>query len=372
MKKTAIWGKGLVCLLSAVALVACGTKETSSSNHTTNASQPSKTNQQHDPSSANSQAGSRMTEQEVNQLYAPLVAAYEKALEAGKVTDPSLNSNAQEVLIYGDTTYDGLVYNTLDIDGDGVKELVIALLLKDHGLSLLDLYTAKDGQAIRLTSPEVGLDTIGVRTRVEILSDGRLRVYGSGGATLGSYYWYERKSNEASYRKVREVKVESGQYTDESTQQIMDQATFEANYLQDSTFDLGSQLGWHDISEYSLLENGPLSSDQETMVDVVLRQDTSLFKGSWQNAKGERIRIQADGTILYPDTNTSATLENLTLGGKGDISGSVSYGLTGAGFGYYPPGVAATSVTDATDESKERIAIAQAPITNDNVYYRVD
>lgn len=101
-------------------------------------------------------------------LYDGIISKYATVTKNSKGdVDQSINTIAY--LLRNEEIYTGIDYALYDLDKNGTDELIISFILQNGNHILLDIYTLKDGQVIRLTSPEVKLASIGERVLLDTL-----------------------------------------------------------------------------------------------------------------------------------------------------------------------------------------------------------
>lgn len=86
--------------------------------------------------------------------------------------------------------YEAISYTFYDLNEDGIDEMIMALRSDDYH-SIVDFYTLKNNEMIRLTSGKGTLEMIGERVSAHILKDGKILTIGSSGAMDTYYSLYE-------------------------------------------------------------------------------------------------------------------------------------------------------------------------------------
>lgn len=121
--------------------------------------------------------------------------------------DQSINTIAY--LLRTSDVYAGIDYTLYDLDNNGTDELIISFLLQNGNHVILDIYTLKDGQVIRLTTPEVNLASIGERVLLEPLDDKSLLMSTSSGAGQNIHMiQYKFDSTGTKLKQVNEWKID--------------------------------------------------------------------------------------------------------------------------------------------------------------------
>ena len=136
--------------------------------------------------------------------YNKVLDDYEKVAKGTLLTGMDVNPLAGQVKS-SQGFYTDVVYHKIDLNNDGVDELLLALEMKSGEKSLLDIRTLKDGKVIRLTNQENRLDQIGERMTVGILPDNSLLYRGAGTATSHIYAHYPFSEDGQSLVKGKEA-----------------------------------------------------------------------------------------------------------------------------------------------------------------------
>lgn len=96
-----------------------------------------------------------------------------------------------------------LSYTFFDIDNNQIPELIISF---GEGSNILDIYTlSSENEPIRLTNEENGLDQIGEKQSITILSDSSLAYYGRGGAGIHTSALFSFDSEGTHLSKTKEI-----------------------------------------------------------------------------------------------------------------------------------------------------------------------
>ena len=141
-------------------------------------------------------------------LYDGIISKYATVTKNSKGdVDQSINTIAY--LLRNEEIYTGIDYALYDLDKNGTDELIISFILQNGNHIPLDIYTLKDGQVIRLTSPEVKLSSIGERVLLDTLVDGSLLMStSSGGGQNIHMVQYKFDSTGTKLEQVHEWKID--------------------------------------------------------------------------------------------------------------------------------------------------------------------
>lgn len=120
--------------------------------------------------------GTAVTERAKITIRDPYDQIIEKYRKAWKDGAHYMDLGISELVVYADR----IGYTTVDLDGNGVKELVIISFGEYFDSALCEVYTKQDGEAVEVVQSWA-------RGRFYLLTDGRLYVEGSSGAVFQSY-----------------------------------------------------------------------------------------------------------------------------------------------------------------------------------------
>ena len=215
-------------------------------------------------------------------LYDGIISKYATVTKnsTGKF-DESINSIAY--LLRTEEIYTGIDYALYDLDKNGTDELIISFILQNGNHIPLDIYTLKDGQVIRLTSPEVKLSSIGERVLLDTLVDGSLLMStSSGGGQNIHMVQYKFDSTGTKLEQVHEWKIDrsKGEKVPERFPESIkkDEFTYKSVYTKPVTKKEASAQKGINIVE---IQNG----------------DYSSLAGTWRNAKGTTLVFDKNGLV---------------------------------------------------------------------------
>ena len=301
--------------------------------------------------------------------YNKVLDDYEKVAKGSASSDMDVNPLASQIKS-SQGFYTDLVYHTTDLNNDGVDELLIALEMKSGEKSLLDIRTLKDDKVIRLTNQENRLDQIGERMTVNILPDNSLLYRGAGTATSHIYSHYQFSQDGQSLVKAKEA------------QELADLGT-------DAPVSLET-LNWKSVSEKipgvagSDKEKAEISSStskntsRKMDINAIKNGDFSSIEGRWSTGNGGQDLVFSKSGLIEPaefyvDINGAVFRDGYLITGYRAPT-------IGAQLDMIPAGVVIPTVTepnyvkDASDTSKDRMIIHQAPHAHGNAgsfYYKV-
>ena len=301
--------------------------------------------------------------------YNKVLDDYEKAAKGTWATGMDVNPLAGQVKS-SQGFYTDVVYHKTDLNNDGVDELLLALEMKGGGKSLLDIRTLKDEKVIRLTNQENHLDQIGERMTVGILPDNSLLYRGAGTATSHIYVHYQFSEDGQSLVKGKEA------------QELADLGVGSPISLE--------TLSWKSVSDKisggGSADKGtaaPSSSTSKTAsskmdINAIKNGDFSSIEGRWSTGNGgQDLVFSKNGLIepaeFYVDINDAVFKD-------GYIITSYKAPTIRAQLDMIPAGVIIPTVTepnfveDASDTSRDRMIIHQAPHAHGNAqsfFYRV-
>ena len=195
--------------------------------------------------------------------------------------DESINSIAY--LLRNNDIYTGIEYAQYDLDKNGTDELIISFILQNGNHIPLDIYTLKDGQVIRLTSPEVKLASIGERVLLDTLVDGSLLMSTSSSAGQNIHMiQYKFDSTGTKLEQTHEWKIDrsKGEKVPEGLPESIkkDEFTYKSVYTKPVTKKEASAQKGINIVE---IQNG----------------DYSSLAGTWRNAKGTTLVFDKNGLV---------------------------------------------------------------------------
>lgn len=215
-------------------------------------------------------------------LYDSIISKYATVTKnsTGKF-DESINTIAY--LLRNNDIYAGIDYALYDLDKNGTDELIISFKLENGNHIFLDIYTLKDGQVIRLTSPEVNLASIGERVLLSPLVDGSLLMStSSGGGKNVHMIQYKFDSTGTKLEQAYEWKIDrsKGEKEPDGLQDLVekDKLNYQSVYTKPETKKEASAQKGINIVE---IQNG----------------DYSSLSGTWKNAQGHTIVFDKNGLV---------------------------------------------------------------------------
>lgn len=195
--------------------------------------------------------------------------------------DQSINTIAY--LLRSNDIYEGIEYSLYDLDNNGTDELIISFLLQNGNHVILDIYTLKDGQVIRLTSPEVNLASIGERVLLEALTDRSLLMStSSGGGQNIHMIQYKFDSTRTKLKQANEWKIDRSKGEKEP-------------------HGLAEPLKKDVFTYYSVYPDAEAKKDPrvQTKINLVEIQNGnySSLAGTWRNAQGKSYTFDKNGLV---------------------------------------------------------------------------
>lgn len=301
--------------------------------------------------------------------YNKVLDDYEKVAKGTLPTGMEVNALASQANSSQDF-YTDVVYHKADLNNDGVDELLLALEMKSGGKSMLDIRTLKDGKVIRLTNQENHMELLGERMTVNILPDNSLLYRGSSSATSHIYAHYQFSGDGQSLVKVKEA------------QELADLGVGSPISLE--------TLSWKSVSDKlpggSSADKGTAETASSTSkttsgkmdINAIKNGDFSSIEGRWSTGNGgQDLVFSKNGLIepaeFYVDINGAVFRD-------GYLITSYRAPTIGAQLDMIPAGVVIPTVTepnfveDASDTSRDRMIIHQAPHAHGNAgsfYYKV-
>lgn len=122
-------------------------------------------------------------------LYEQIINKYTEFTKNPTNQDSNINNMA---FLANHNYYIGLYSTIIDIDNNGIPELLISVATNESVYMLLDMYTiSSENELIRLTTKKHGLDNIGERMILLPLPDGKLLFRGSDSAISQHYTLYK-------------------------------------------------------------------------------------------------------------------------------------------------------------------------------------
>ena len=215
-------------------------------------------------------------------LYDDIISKYATVTKNSKGdADQSINTIAY--LLRNNDIYVGIDYALYDLDKNGTDELIISFILQNGNHIPLDIYTLKDGNVIRLTSPEVNLASIGERVLLSPLVDGSLLIStSSGGGKNVHMIQYKFDSTGTKLEQAYEWNIDrsKGEKEPNGLAEAIkkDEFTYKSVYTKPETKKEASAQKGINIVE---IQNG----------------DYSSLAGTWRNAQGHTIVFDKNGLV---------------------------------------------------------------------------
>lgn len=279
-------------------------------------------------------------------LYDAVIQKYAQVQPGNSNVSADINSMA--ILARPGGPFTGIEYAQVDLDKNGVDELLVAFRTKDNKWSLLDLYTLNKNQLVRMTTKENGLDAIGERTSIVPLKDGTFAYHASGGArnyTLGQF--------QIDKSGIRLEKIKS----DLSAEEF--QKLGEALDL--------STVGFKSVKG----NNAPVAEKKGIDIEAIKNGDYSSLAGTWKNNKGQTYTFDANGLVGdYEIVGNARELNGFVMVGakvKSAMAGGFNMIFIQANSPFIFNGI-----QDPSDSSKDRIMVGQAyQGETDRFFYKV-
>lgn len=195
--------------------------------------------------------------------------------------DQSINTIAY--LLRTSDVYAGIDYTLYDLDNNGTDELIISFRLQNGNHVILDIYTLKDGQVIRLTTPEVNLASIGERVLLEPLDDKSLLMSTSSGAGQNIHMiQYKFDSTGTKLKQVNEWKIDRSK------------GEKEPNNI---AFPIKRDV----FTYYSVYPDAEAKQDPRVLtkinIDEIKNGNYSSLAGTWRNAQGKSYILDKNGLV---------------------------------------------------------------------------
>ena len=175
---------------------------------------------------------------------------------------------------YDDLSLSDAGYAFIDLDGDGISELLVDVYEEDggHGSAIRDLYTYQDGEVIHLAySAE--------RWQYWLCSDYKIGERGSGSASTGGYDYYEVSSGSDELVLIESLNYE---YEDNASEPIW--------YYSDSAY----------ASEYFTSDVTVISDDEaQAIIDSYVELEYDLTPFSEYTPSGEAAEEETEADAAY-------------------------------------------------------------------------
>ena len=250
-------------------------------------------------------------------------------------------------------------YAMVDMDKNGIDELIVS---SKNGSEILDIFTLKDQKVIRLTNAENKMQMLGTRFKAYLLENGNLYTQWNpfAGDPQTIHTIWKLNSSGDKLEKVKEAKTED---------EVSPGARMNL-----------SSLTWKSVTEKFAATASSTSKTASGKMDInaIKNGDFSSIEGRWSTGNGgQDLVFSKNGLIepaeFYVDINGAVFRDGYLITGYRAPT-------IGAQLDMIPAGVVIPTVTepnyvkDASDTSKDRMIIHQAPHAHGNAgsfYYKV-
>ena len=250
-------------------------------------------------------------------------------------------------------------YAMVDMDKNGIDELIVS---SKNGSEILDIFTLKDQKVIRLTNAENKMQMLGTRFKAYLLEDGNLYTQWNpfAGDPQTIHTIWKLNSSGDKLEKVKEAKTED---------EVSPGARMNL-----------SSLTWKSVTEKFVATASSTSKTASKKMDInaIKNGDFSSIEGRWSTGNGgQDLVFSKNGLIepaeFYVDINDAVFKD-------GYIITSYKAPTIRAQLDMIPAGVVIPTVTepnfveDASDTSRDRMIIHQAPHAHGNAqsfFYKV-
>lgn len=250
-------------------------------------------------------------------------------------------------------------YAMVDMDKNGIDELIVS---SKNGSEILDIFTLKDQKVIRLTNSENKMQMLGTRFKAYLLEDGNLYTQWNpfAGDPQTIHTIWKLNSSGDKLEKVKEAKTED---------EVSPGARMNL-----------SSLTWKSVTEKFAATASSSNQNISGKMDInaIKNGDFSSIEGRWSTGNGgQDLVFSKNGLIepaeFYVDINDAVFKD-------GYIITSYKAPTIRAQLDMIPAGVIIPTVTepnfveDASDTSRDRMIIHQAPHAHGNAqsfFYRV-
>lgn len=290
--------------------------------------------------------------------YNRILKDYEFLLDHRSEVKDSINTMANLYAGMADRSQ-AFTYTMVDMDKNGIEELIVS---SKNGSEILDIFTLKDSKAIRLTNAENKMQMLGTRFKAYLLENGNLYTQWNpfAGDSKTFYAVWKLNSSGEKLEKIKEALTEEE--------------------LNPGTRMNLSGLTWKSVTE-KFTEPVP-STNQKALgkmdINAIKNGDFSSIEGRWSTGNGgQDLVFSKNGLIepaeFYVDINGAVFRDGYLITGYRAPT-------IGAQLDMIPAGVVIPTVTepnyvkDASDTSKDRMIIHQAPHAHGNAgsfYYKV-
>jgi len=250
-------------------------------------------------------------------------------------------------------------YAMVDMDKNGIDEMIVS---SKNGNEILDIFTLKDQKVIRLTNAENKMQMLGTRFKAYLLEDGKLYTQWNpfAGDPQTIHTIWKLNSSGDKLEKVKEAKTED---------EVSPGARMNL-----------SSLTWKSVTEKFAATASSTSKTASGKMDInaIKNGDFSSIEGRWSTGNGgQDLVFSKNGLIepaeFYVDINDAIFKD-------GYIITSYKAPTIRAQLDMIPAGVVIPTVTepnfveDASDTSRDRMIIHQAPHAHGNAqsfFYKV-
>ena len=290
--------------------------------------------------------------------YNSMLKDYEFLLDHRSEVKESINAMANLYAGLADHSQ-AFTYAMVDMDKNGIEELIVS---SKNGSEILDIFTLKDSKAIRLTNAENKMQMLGTRFKAYLLEDGNLYTQWNpfAGDPKTFYAVWKLNSSGEKLEKIKEALTEEE--------------------LNPGTRMNLSGLTWKSVTE-KFTETAPSTNQNASGkmdINAIKNGDFSSIEGRWSTGNGgQDLVFSKNGLIepaeFYVDINGAVFRD-------GYLITAYRAPTIGAQLDMIPAGVVIPTVTepnyvkDASDTSKDRMIIHQAPHAHGNAgsfYYKV-
>lgn len=258
--------------------------------------------------------------------------------------DQSINTIAY--LLRTSDVYAGIDYTLYDLDNNGTDELIISFLLQNGNHVILDIYTLKDGQVIRLTTPEVNLASIGERVLLEPLDDKSLLMSTSSGAGQNIHMiQYKFDSTGTKLKQVNEWKIDRSK------------GEKEPNNL---AFPIK-----RDVFTYHSVYPEEASTQKRINIAAIQKGDYSSLAGTWKDTLGKSFVFDKNGLVSEKSEISTVkpekdgTILRLEVRPKGGIGGFFILVIPAGVEAPDATGADGSKLPDQSDKSRDRLYAGQ-------------
>ena len=279
--------------------------------------------------------------------YNRILEDYEFLLDHRSEVKDSINTMANIYAGMADRSQ-AFTYTMVDMDKNGVDELIVS---SKNGSELLDIFTLKDSKVIRLTNSENKMQMLGTRFKAYLLEDGNLYTQWNpfAGDPKTFYAVWKLNSSGEKLEKIKEALTEEE--------------------LNPGTRMNLTNLAWKSVTEKFAEVASSTNQNASGKMDI-----NAIKNGDFSSIEGV---FSKNGLIepaeFYVDINGAVFRDGYLITGYRAPT-------IGAQLDMIPAGVVIPTVTepnyvkDASDTSKDRMIIHQAPHAHGNAgsfYYKV-